>query len=230
LILFRYLFLFLYCVSYPIWGAAIQVAPIRLFFHPNHQIETLKITNQGNAPVVIQLDIKSWQQDEKGDDIHAHTTDLFVMPALFTVQAGQTQIVRVAILKKEKQPSLTEKAYRLMLREVPSSTPEDAQATQLSMAIQMLLPVFVGNQTSSPIQYTGTIGKKTNAHTAVKINNTGSQHFLVTGITIFNTDNQVIFEKNALFSYVLPGISKTISLDTDINIPQNAKIVLKTNS
>lgn len=217
-------------MSTGLWGAAIQIAPIRVFFNPNQTIETLKITNQDSVPVILQLDIKNWQQNEKGEDLHTPTTDLLVIPALFTLSAGQTQIVRVAILKKEKLPLTSEKAYRLMLREVPGSTIENGQAPQLNMAIQMALPVFIGSQTNNQAQYKSSVLNKINNRTLMNISNVGAQHFLVTGVTIFDVNNQLIYEKNGLFSYVFPGISKTISLETNINIPHDAKIVLKANS
>lgn len=235
MILVRILLLLLSIFTETVWASTIQITPIKIHLHPKHAIETLKITNQDKEPVLIQLDIKKWQQDENCQDIYENTNELLVTPSLFIIQPEQSQIVRLAVMKPEINPASIEKAYRLILREVPQAKKNNEGIHQLNMVLEMLLPVFVGNlETKTEHQhqhhYTGTVMNTPHPHTTVKINNKGTKHFLVTGLTIFDSENKPIFEKDKLFHYVLPGNSKIIQIESNQTLPHNARIVLKTNS
>lgn len=210
-----------------LWAAAIQITPVKIFFKPNQAIETLKIDNYDAIPVVLQLDVKAWQQDSQGQDIYQDTTDLLVTPPLFTLPPGQSQLIRIAIVKEI--PFLQENSYRLIVREVVMKDEHSHTDQNLRLTLQTLLPIFIGNNSNTPPSYTWTIEQMPNQKSVLKITNTGQQHFLITELGFIDTQDQPILHIKPLFFYLLPHTTKTISLDSSKTLPHNAKLILQTN-
>jgi hypothetical protein len=69
----------------------------------------------------------------------APTRGLLAVPAVFNLAAGARQVIRVA--SREAAASDIETAYRLLITEVPTATPETAAG--IRFALRLSLPVFI---------------------------------------------------------------------------------------
>lgn len=214
-------------LSLPLFAAALQINPVNIAFEKDQSIQTLKITNQDQSDVILQLDLKAWRQNQQGEDLYSATTDFLVTPPLFTVPAGQTQLVRLAMVKPVNR--VNESAYRLLIREVNPITQETKMNHFLRITLQTLLPVFVKPYKEDELDnYSATLALLPQGKRSIKITNHGSSHFLVTGLSITDKQHDCIVDEKPLFAYVLPGATQIINLKTDQFIPEDAIISLQT--
>jgi len=128
-------------VTLPI-GAAVagsfNVSPVRVELSAADRTQALTVRNEGGEPSVVQVQILAWSQDS-GQDILQPTTDLLVSPPVFTVQPGQSQLVRIAL--RTTPDAARQLSYRAILQEVPG--PSRAGGPSLQVALKISLPVFV---------------------------------------------------------------------------------------
>ena len=87
---------------------------------------------------MVQTQGLAWSQ-EGGQDALTPSRDLLVSPAVFTLPAGGSQLVRVA-LRRNVDPA-RELTYRLLLQEVPQAASPDFNGLQI--ALRLSVPVFV---------------------------------------------------------------------------------------
>lgn len=129
-----------------LWGptaaraSSLQVSPIRATLTAAQPVMAIYVTNDGDAPVLIQASVQQWTQDE-GEDIYAPTRDVLVNPPQFRLAPGQKQIVRFGLVSSNLAASPTEGTYRAFLQEVPE-TPPSGGAT-LRTLLRISLPVFI---------------------------------------------------------------------------------------
>lgn len=201
-------------------AASLDITPVRIFFSDSSTIQAMRLKNQGEDAVLLQLDINTWLQDAAGHDYYHPTNAVIVTPAIFLLPPGETQLVRLAITHP-KVPS-QEESFRLFIREVKNNTLWNSQA--LNVALEILVPIFIEalNKDNQP-SYTSVIEEISENKTELTIINTGHEHFLVTGLCISEGKN-ILIEKEDLFSYLLPGSTKRFLVD--IPIPKEANITL----
>ncbi len=124
-------------------AANIGVSPVVVRIDEANDKATLSVVNSGSDPVVMQVEAVSWRRDASGDDQDFSTSDLVINPLVFTLQAGQTQVVRVAMRRAAAPPSGT--AYRVVMREVPSTVPggDPLMSGQVRILMAVRVPVYV---------------------------------------------------------------------------------------
>ncbi len=122
-------------------AATFGLSPLRVDLSGAAPTAVLTLTNGGDTPVTLQIQARSWRQ-VNGQDEQAPTTDFIVNPAAVTVPPGGEQIVRIAL--RTAPDRTTERAYRLVVREVPVPEPGAAPGSLgLRMALAMDIPAYV---------------------------------------------------------------------------------------
>src|SRR5262245_15618685 len=119
-------------------AGSFNVSPVRVELSAKDRTQALTVRNQGDQPSVVQVQLFAWSQDA-GQDILQPTTDVLVSPPVFTVQPGQSQLLRIA-LRGVADPA-RQLSYRAILQEVPQQAREGGPALQVALKIS--LPVFV---------------------------------------------------------------------------------------
>ena len=86
-----------------------------------------------------------WSQSD-GEDVYAPAEDVVFTPEIFTLEAGQEQVVRILM------PAGSETdAWRIFVDELPATSSGDAPiASQLSMRMQYILPMFAMSPEETP--------------------------------------------------------------------------------
>jgi fimbrial chaperone protein len=177
--------LFILCVallSQSAWAANLGVTPVAVYMSNAANRATVSIVNYGDEPVTMQVEGIEWTR-VNGVDKDGETSDIMVNPAVFTVEPGDNQIIRVG-MRKPANPS-TEGTYRLVLREVPViAAPSDTSGgTNVRVLVAMRIPIYV-----SPTKVVRDENWKVNTdgkgNIVVKLNNNGNVHYKVGGIKL----------------------------------------------
>jgi fimbrial chaperone protein len=184
-----------------------SISPLRAELSAAVQNAAFTMRNPESAPVVVQAQVMLWEQAD-GQDRLTPTRDVLVSPAVFTIPANGSQLVRVA-LRRPADPRL-ELSYRLLLTEVPQKA--DPQSTALSMALQLSLPVFIEppGLAAPRIEWTSdTIGEGI----ALTARNTGTSHSRIVNFSATPDGTDVpVFQQNVA-TYILPGQARTWTID-----------------
>ncbi len=119
-------------------AATFGIAPTRLALDSARRSGAVTLTNEGDAATLVQVQTFAWHGSLSSADLEP-TRELLAVPAVFSLEAGARQIIRVAL--RDQGDLSQEQSYRLLITEVPT----DAVATNdgVRFAIRLSLPVFM---------------------------------------------------------------------------------------
>ncbi len=178
------------------------VTPIRLDFDRNTKTGVLKISNDADEPLQVQIKAFTWTQDAEGKDHYEESADIIFFPKIMTLAKQEHKLLRAGI----QLPALqTEKTYRLFIEEMPGVSTGAARGTQVAVRIRFGVPLFVKPLTAAP---QGTIAELSlHAGTlTILVHNTGNEHFIINTIRLQSGD---LFRTELQGWYVLAGASRT---------------------
>ena len=121
------------------WQAAhasnFEIAPVVLELSSSRTAGVIKIVNNDNHNVSLQLRAYDWQQADSKDELQP-TQNLILSPPVFNLAPGASQVIRVVA----KQPAApTEIAYRLLIDEIPAAT----EGATINFKFRISMPVFI---------------------------------------------------------------------------------------
>lgn len=117
-------------------ATTLSVAPTRLELAPDRPAAAVTVTNDGKAPVLVQVETFAWRASPATADLEP-TRELLAVPPLLRLAPGEKQLVRVA--RRSNTPLQVEETYRLLVSEVP----EGGERGGVRLALRLSLPVFV---------------------------------------------------------------------------------------
>lgn len=119
-------------------ASSFNISPIRAELSGTRHMEVLSLTNADDGPVVVEVRVVKWSQDNGADQLD-DTRELLATPPVLQIPGKGEQIIRVA-LRREPDDS-RETTYRVIFQEVPqAATPE---FTGLRVALRISVPIFV---------------------------------------------------------------------------------------
>lgn len=201
-------------ISVPLVASAgsFRAVPVRLYLDARTRTAVLKVTNDGDEKVTVQLEASSWSQDADGKDVYEPTKDIVFFPKIAEIEKGQEKIIRVGYEgKKGAAPETAEKTYRLFLQELPVSKPGEVA---VKMAIRMGLPVFV-----APVKALkeGVVEKMelSDGSLRVKVRNKGNSHIIISRVKAKGIDESgaEAFSAESPGWYVLAGGARGFVVD-----------------
>lgn len=190
-------------------GGEFRVYPIRLDLASDARTGTVKVLNDADEKLNLQMKLFKWTQDAQGKDTYTESSDLIYHPKLLTVEPKDERVVRVGI----KAPgAATEAAYRLYIEEIPSAVNKPGTLVAVKVAIRFGLPIFVS---PGDVREKGSIDgmEVLNGTLKVLVRNTGNVSFTVTTINVRGTDpaGAEAFSRDINGWYLLPGASRLYS-------------------
>lgn len=198
-------------------GAGVQITPTRIDLHADQRVVALTLDNTTDRAISFQTELSAWTQTEDSDH-YEPTSDLLVSPPIFTVPAGEQQILRVGLRRPPDRDR--ELSYRLFIQELPESTPEGF--TGLQVVLRMSLPVFVAPPQASPDHdLSWQLGYDEEGQPRLEVENRGNGHAQITNLALQLGDRRI--EPGSMF-YVLPHsrqnrpLPESIADHTDIEI------------
>ncbi len=181
-------------------AGSFSIAPIRAYLSGAQRTGVFTLTNQDDAPVVVEVGVVAWSQ-EAGEDRLTDTHDPLVTPPVLKLAGHGDQIVRVAL--RRAPDAQRETAYRVILQEVPGAAP--AGFSGLQVALRLSVPVFVApSQGQAHADLTWEVHRTADGQIEVTVSNRGNGH-----AQIIDFEARLPGEAGAVrgmtAKYVLPG-------------------------
>lgn len=179
---------------------AIGVSPTLLTISPKEPIANLTVSNEGDLPVTMQLELVKWTQ-YKEKEVYEVTEDLIATPQIFTISPQSSQLIRVGL--ERAIYSNKEKAYRLFVQEViPRKILK--KRNELKMALRLSLPVII--QSLSPVQQNLVWHVKPSPGAYhIVAENKGNNVVFINLLEGFSDNKQSVMQPLTTFAYLLPG-------------------------
>ena len=119
----RRVFLLLACLGASLQAGAstFNISPIRAELSAAHRTEALTITNAEDSPVVVQVHVLRWSQQDGAEQLD-ETRELLATPPVLQIAANSEQIIRVAL--RREPDAAQELTYRVIFEEVPQAAAE----------------------------------------------------------------------------------------------------------
>jgi fimbrial chaperone protein len=209
----KYVIPLIFCLTWPASDAGVfSVTPVRLYMTQRDRAIAVTLTNEGDAPIVLQADINTWSQKPDGTDELVLTEDLILAPPIIKLDPKARQVVRLALLKPaDASRQLT---YRMIIREVPEAQP--AAGIEVPIALALSMPVFI-TPPAAKRQMDCTTARADAKAIDLRCTNTGTAYAQIREATVTRAGQSLArFEGG---SYILPGASKTVSLKGEKTLP-----------
>lgn len=183
----------------PAAASGLSVTPTQIDFRPGDSVQGLRLDNTGTAPLRAQVRVFAWSQPDGADALDA-SRELMISPPMFSIEPGQHQLVRV-VRPGGNTDDGVERSYRLLIDELPD--PNASHKTALNFVLRYSVPVFVGHASDAPaLQWRLDAGPAPRLRTA----NRGSGHAQIAGLALLDAGGRVVYERDGLVGYVLPGV------------------------
>lgn len=128
----------------PAAAGALEIGPTTVQMIGPERTATLRIKNIADGDTTVQVRAVDWTQDQ-GKDVYTPSTTLLASPPLVKLKPGESQVIRLVIERTPPQPQ--EKAYRVILDEIPN--PQEVNGAAVHQSIRALVPVFITSSTSA---------------------------------------------------------------------------------
>jgi fimbrial chaperone protein len=196
----------------PVHAGTFSVSPLRVELSSKVQTGALTIRNREDTPVLVQAECFLWEQVD-GQDRLVPTRDVLVSPAVFTLPAEGSQLVRVAL--RRPADAQRELAYRLILTEVP---PEAKPGfTGLSVALRLSLPIFVEALAPAEPRLEWSVARDGDGRLALTARNAGAAHARVLNFSVAPVAVTGVVLDQPVSAYILPDQARTWTLDNNQN-------------
>lgn len=188
--------------------AATQITPVRIFVDAGGR-GVVTVTNKGTSPVLYQLTPLSWSQLD-GQDVMSPTTEFIASPPSFILKPGAERDIRLGVRASSKRA--VERAYRLIIEEVPPKVRQSNEQTGLSVAVRHVLPVFIAAAAEDPQPKLSWSARREGSSIILRGVNSGASHIAVqeVGISSGNGGEPKAIGKG--YKYILAGGSQTWSV------------------
>ena len=194
------------------WASDVTLMPVNVRLDRTNDRATVQVVNNGTEPVMMQADAISWTR-VNGVDQDGPTADLIVNPPVFTVQPGQTQVLRLGL--RRNQELQQEGTYRIVLREVP--IPRAADATQVAGSVRVLVtmrvPVFVAPaQVRRSEQWK--VSRAANGDLLAEVSNHGNVHLKIAELRLQGEGGEALaaLTQKGSTSVIFPGEQRVFRL------------------
>lgn len=183
----------------------------------SEQATALWLENHGKEPVTLQIRAQDWSQTG-GTNRESPTQAVVSSPPIATIAPGERQLVRVI----RRGPAASgEKAYRLLVDELPKPAPttEGTVAARLSVQMRYSLPLFTyGDAADGLTPQLRSVVRVIEGKRWIEISNSGSRHARLTDLRI-GTGSAARTVQAGLVGYVLPGATMRWPLPEDFAAP-----------
>ncbi|QIL03195.1 molecular chaperone [Sphingomonas sinipercae] len=127
----------------PAAASTFQINPVLVEVKPDKAAALITVDNVGTEPVVIRTKVLAWRQ-AAGADVYEDTRDIVLSPPLARIAAGGSQVIRLGPKARDRA---SEKAYRIIIEEVPS---QKSVSGTVTMLLRFDVPCFI--LTANPAQ------------------------------------------------------------------------------
>lgn len=181
--------------------SSVVIWPLNPAIAPGEQATALWLENRGTEAVTLQIRALGWRQTEAGD-VTERQDEVVGSPPLAEVAPGKRQLIRLIRRAPQGQPG--ERAYRLLIDELPKPVDEAAPApdgAQLAVRMRYSVPLFTGAPKGAEPRLT-TRRFIENGRPMIEVRNDGARHARLTDLRVAGQAAPLI---PGLMGYVLAG-------------------------
>jgi len=183
------------------------VTPLRVDIAPKATGGVIEVINTSAGTMAVQAQQRAWVQ-RNGLDGQEDTRDLIVSPAVFALNPGEKQVVRIAL--RGAPDARLERAYRLLVSEIPNPQTTTAPAQSgLRIALRMDIPLFVAPLQPAAPQPSYALDAE---GARLIVRNAGDAHIRYTDFTVLQAGRKVA--ELPIFT-VLAGSERRFELPRD---------------
>jgi fimbrial chaperone protein len=179
-------------------AADLAVNPVRITLAGDERVAAVNVRNAGAERVVVQLQALAWSMHDGAED-YAESDDVLATPPVFTIEAGQTRVVRVGLARPVDRNR--ERTYRLFLQEVPAA---GTAASSVRVALRIGIPIFVAPAVATS-QLTWRATRAGEHAIVLEATNSGNLHYQVADAVLKLPESGAIWGSTSAAGYVLPG-------------------------
>lgn len=187
-------------------AGSFSASPLRVDLTAGAPVATLTVRNTGGSPISMQVDTVKWRQQD-AEDVLDPSRELIVNPPIFSLGAGEAQIIRVALRAAPARDRET--MYRMLVAELPPPAEERKSIVGPLVLLRMSIPVVVAPLTvaaaPAPVWRAQRVagGKVT-----LTVTNEGSGHLKLSDLEVRAAGDERVLQKASL-TYVLPGAARS---------------------
>ncbi|WP_434777916.1 fimbrial biogenesis chaperone [Neisseria sp. Ec49-e6-T10] len=238
------LYLISLCLSATVFAAAsVLIWPIDPVLEDYQNASAIWLENKGQETVYFQVRVLDWQQENNEDKLSSQK-DITVSPPFALIKPNEKQLIRLVRTPSAKLPEGSEKAYRILVDEIPkkdTDTNQDKKITTAGLQFQMRysVPLFSSGKNvwtkedyenkrapetvSLPKLSYRLIDQKNQQW--LEIHNSGSVHARISNIT-----NKSTVLMNGLVGYVLPSSTMRWAIPKQHSIKGSEQISAQVNN
>ncbi|HUH39418.1 MAG TPA: fimbria/pilus periplasmic chaperone, partial [Castellaniella sp.] len=164
------------------------------------------LRNTSDEIVHAQVRVYHWSQDQ-GEDVLTPEQSMVASPPMVQIEPGQQQLVRVVRIGPLATPAATERAYRLLIDELPIQ--RDIKRAGLNFVFRYSVPVFVAGTTDAKPLLDWAVQQK-GQKAWLRVANTGTGHAQLANVEFMPVGGKTVMAANGLAGYVLPGHYRSI--------------------
>lgn len=174
--------------------AGVRVHPLRLAMSDGERVVEMQVRNIRSTDSVLQVRVMQWQQDARGKMILSPAPEMVVSPPAFVLSPNARQLVRIG--RRSVEPLQVERAYRVVIEEIPG---QHSSGAGLQMLMRVRLPLFVTpDHAAAALQFSARAD-------CLWVSNTGSRRARLTDMAVRSKDGPWRAFEPSQLSYVLPG-------------------------
>ncbi|TCW83034.1 pilus assembly protein [Burkholderia sp. SRS-46] len=199
--------------------ASVVISGTRVIFPGNEREVTIKLTNDGNTPALVQTWIDKGEQDASPDTIDVPFT---LLPAMFRMEPQKGQTLRM-IYSNASLPADKESLFWLNVLEIPPKVADGADRNQLQVAFRSRIKIMFrpeglpGSAQTAPAQVGWQVARGANGKYVLKATNP-TPYVVNVGSVLLHSGGKK-FDAGA--GYVLPGATHEFPI-TELNAPPAA--------
>ena len=188
----------------------VGLSPLRVHFDGDQQSGVVRIQNTGDDTIAMQVQSRQWLQGPDGADVYEDTQDVLAVPPIFSLEPGETQLVRVGLMTE--QPASSESTYRLFFTELPPPR-DEAGGGQLRMRLRISMPVFVAPlaDLNPDLQFVSATAEDGGVRATFR--NPGNTHVRIEELTALDGNGQET-QRRQQAAYLLPGTTRDFFFDS----------------
>ena len=197
----------------PAWADGLGISPLRAVLSTQVRTAGFTLTSQEPNPTLVQVHLYAWSQ-QKGVDQLVPSDDLLVGPPIFTIQPGQTQLIRIGL--RNEPASQREATYRIIIAEVPVQPRSD---NGINFAFRLSMPIFVTPDKQSDVSLLWSAVKVDPSHLRLTVEDTGDRHVQIRSLRILTAPRGDLLFNLPTATYVLAGQDRSWILRLDKSQP-----------
>ena len=182
-------------------AASLTVSPVSLDIAAPGATATIKLRNEGTAPLNAQIRVFKWIQ-ENGEEKLEPTNEVVASPPLAKLTPGTDYTVRVVRTSKEAAGA----TYRLLVDELPD--PARARNGTITMVLRYSIPVFFYPVDVTRPKVTWSFTQR-GGRWYVSATNNGGRHVRLSSLKLQGAHGQGISYGDGLVGYVLGNSTKS---------------------